>query len=86
MANDVLYFDGAYLICRAEMSQLRKLKKNVLNLIYIHSFGDFKSLPSQTDLLTCSHVRRDSQWTIGAYANVAAWQHTSIGLLWPWLR
>ena len=43
-------------------------------------------MPSKSTLLLNLHLKRGDEWVTGADANVAAWQHTSVGFLWRWLR
>lgn len=84
--TDVLYFDGQCPLCTAEMARLRKLADADLVLSDIHDLRD-DSLPPREELLRALHLRTgDGELITGLEANVAAWQHTSLGLFWRWLR
>ena len=89
--QDVLYYDGSCPLCRREMKHLRKLKSEGLLLQDIHELST-DPLPSHRDdhpdkavLLRSLHLRRGDDWVTGLDANIAAWQHTRIGVLWRWL-
>ena len=68
------------------MKHLSKLKHESLDLVDIHSIEFTQGMPSKATLLLNLHLKRGDEWVTGADANVAAWQHTSVGFLWRWLR
>jgi predicted DCC family thiol-disulfide oxidoreductase YuxK len=68
------------------MNHLRRLKRDTLQLIDIHTLDNNETLPPREQLLEVLHLRRGDQWLTGADASVAAWQHTAYGALWRWLR
>ena len=84
--KETLYYDGACPLCAREMKHLSKLKHESLDLVDIHSIEFTKGMPSKATLLLTLHLKRGDEWVTGADANVAAWQHTSVGFLWRWLR
>ena len=86
MMKETLYYDGACPMCAREMKHLAKLKRSSLDLVDIHKIDTTHEMPSKEDLLLNLHLRRGDEWLVGADANVAAWQHTSFGILWAWLR
>ena len=86
MAKDVLYYDGACPLCAREMKHLANLKRDSLDLVDIHQTNITHDMPSKEDLLLNLHLKQGNDWVIGADANVAAWQHTRVGMLWIWLR
>ncbi|MEO0369540.1 MAG: DUF393 domain-containing protein [Pseudomonadota bacterium] len=94
-----LFYDGRCPICAHEISLLRKLKNEALDLIDIHTIKDesaFSDLDQsqdiKTQLLTILHLRADNgTWLKGLDATVAAWRHTAIGFLllplrWPLIK
>ena len=83
--TDILYYDGSCPLCRREMAHLAKLKSDQLILQDIHALSQANDIPSQSALLKNLHLRRGDGWIIGLDANIAAWQHTRIGVLWRWL-
>ena len=86
MTRETLYYDGACPLCTREMKHLAQLKRESLALIDIHSIEITDDMPPKEDLLLNLHLKRGDSWIVGADANVAAWQHTRIGVLWSWLR
>ena len=86
MTKETLYYDGACPLCAREMKHLAKLKRDSLSLVDIHQTEITPDMPSKEALLLNLHLKRGREWVVGADANVAAWQHTRIGLLWAWLR
>ena len=86
MTHETLYYDGACPLCTREMKHLSQLKQESLALVDIHTIEITADMPSKEDLLLNLHLKRGDSWIVGADANVAAWQHTRIGLLWSWLR
>lgn len=86
MTKETLYYDGSCPLCAREMKHLAKLKRESLELIDIHQTPITRDMPSKEDLLLNLHLKRSDEWLVGADANVAAWQHTSLGWLWTWLR
>jgi len=84
--KETLYYDGACPLCAREMKHLSKLKHESLDLVDIHSIEFTQGMPSKATLLLNLHLKRGDKWITGADANVAAWQHTSVGFLWRWLR
>ena len=86
MTHETLYYDGACPLCTREMKHLAKLKQGSLALVDIHTIEITDDMPSKEDLLLNLHLKRGDSWIVGADANVAAWQHTRIGVLWSWLR
>ena len=86
MTKETLYYDGACPLCLREMKHLAKLKRDSLDLVDIHQTDITQDMPSKEDLLLNLHLKRGDEWVVGADANVAAWQHTRLGLLWAWLR
>ena len=86
MTHETLYYDGACPLCTREMKHLAKLKQESLALVDIHTIEVTDDMPSKEDLLLNLHLKRGDSWIVGADANVAAWQHTRIGVLWSWLR
>jgi predicted DCC family thiol-disulfide oxidoreductase YuxK len=84
--TDVLYFDGQCPLCTAEMDRLGKLADSGLVLRDIHELRD-DTLPCRDDMLRTLHLRTaEGELLTGIEANVAAWQHTRMGLFWRWLR
>ena len=86
MTHETLYYDGACPLCTREMKHLAKLKQESLTLVDIHTIEITDDMPSKEDLLLNLHLKQGDSWVVGADANVAAWQHTRIGVLWSWLR
>lgn len=84
MTPDILFYDGNCPLCRKEMRILGKLKRNSLQLQDLHADNLVVSvpLPPREALMKRLHLLRGKEWIIGLEANVAAWQHTSIGWLW----
>ena len=82
MIKETLYYDGACPLCSREMKHLAKLKRDSLDLVDIHQTDITQDMPSKEDLLLNLHLKRGDEWVVGADANVAAWQHTRLGLLW----
>ena len=85
-ADDILYFDGACPLCSKEMAHLARLKDARLTLVDVHSLPDSQAEPSKAAMLEVLHLKRGDTWITGVDANVAAWRHTQIGLLWQALR
>ena len=82
-----LYYDGACPLCSAEMNRLRTLQDGSLSLVDIHGAPDADRPASKQVLLENLHyVTRSGEVLTGIDANVAAWQHTRLGILWRWLR
>jgi predicted DCC family thiol-disulfide oxidoreductase YuxK len=79
---DVLYYDGACPLCRTEMRHLSTMKSQNLELVDIHSLTELPHGTTRDDLLQRLHLRRGDRWLTGVEANVGAWSHTRIGLLW----
>ena len=86
MTKETLYYDGACPLCAREMKHLATLKRDSLDLVDIHEADITPEMPSKEDLLLNLHLKRGEEWVVGAEANVAAWQHTRLGILWTWLR
>ena len=86
MTHETLYYDGACPLCTREMKHLAQLKQESLALVDIHTIEITDDMPSKEALLLNLHLKRGDSWIVGADANVAAWQHTRIGVLWSWLR
>lgn len=83
---EVLYFDGACPLCRKEMTHLARLKDEHLTLVDVHALADSQTAPNKAAMLEVLHLKRGDTWITGVDANVAAWRHTQIGLLWQILR
>ena len=82
---DILYYDGDCALCQREMAHLARLKSDQLVLQNIHDLEPAADIPSRESLLKSLHLRRGGAWTVGLDANIAAWQHTRIGVFWRWL-
>lgn len=85
-ACDTLYYDGQCPLCSKEMQRLERLHDGQLRLVDIHN----NALPEgkgRAELLEVLHLRdKNGQWISGLDANVKAWQHTTWGWLFAWLR
>ncbi len=84
--TDTLFFDGQCPLCLREMTHLRRLKDDALELVDIHSLPESGDLPPRDQLLAVLHLRRGQSWLTGVDASVAAWQHTRYAALWRWMR
>ena len=85
MAN-VLFYDGQCPLCSAEMKRLRKMADNELELRDVHVCHE-ESMPARDAMLRSLHLQTaDGRWITGVDANVAAWQHTRVGLMWRCLQ
>lgn len=84
MKKEILYYDGQCPLCSIEMSHLRERAGNTLELIDIHRSND---LPADKDAcLKRLHLQTEKGLVVGIDANIAAWQHTSVGWLWRVLQ
>ena len=84
---DILYYDGQCPLCQREMARLAQIKGPGLELVDIHTLADdVPERPSRQTLLEVLHLKRGTTYLTGLDANVAAWQHTSMGIFWRWLR
>lgn len=84
MKKDTLYYDGQCPLCSLEMGHLRKKANESLELVDIHTAKD---LPvDKASCLKQLHLKTSNGLVVGIDANVAAWQHTSIGWLWRFLQ
>ena len=82
-----LYYDGQCPLCSAEVRRLQQLGNGSLSLLDIHRLTDTGGPAEKTDLLKNLHyVTPSGEVLVGLDANVAAWQHTRVGILWRWLR
>ena len=82
-----LYYDGRCPLCMREMARLATLKSEQLQLADIHTLPDDPGLPDRETLLRNLHLRTaDGQLLTGVDANVAAWNFTSRGRWFRWLR
>jgi predicted DCC family thiol-disulfide oxidoreductase YuxK len=82
-----LYYDGACPLCRTEINRLRDAAGEAIALVDVHEMSPIKGLPSRQALLKQLHLRTsDGRLLVGLDANVAAWQVTSYGWLFRWLR
>ena len=82
-----LYYDGACPLCSAEIGRLRSLQDGSLTLVDIHQADHARSpAPKETLLETLHYVTDGGEVLAGLDANVAAWQHTRLGILWRWLQ
>jgi len=85
--QQTLYYDGACPLCRTEIDRLRDAAGDVIELIDVHQMTQTNDLPSKQALLKQLHLRTaDGRLLVGLDANVAAWQVTSYGWLFRWLR
>jgi predicted DCC family thiol-disulfide oxidoreductase YuxK len=81
---DTLYYDGQCPLCTAEITRLRAIRGNDLQVADIHDTPPSADAPDRETLLRTLHLRRaDGSWLTGADANVAAWEGTRQG---RWLR
>ena len=87
MTKDILYYDGNCELCSYEIGKLRARCDGNLELQDIHTLPQDPTLPPRKLLLERLHLRsREGATVVGLDANIAAWQHTSIGGLWRLLR
>jgi len=99
LAKDTLFFDGQCPLCSKEIRWLKKLARPSLQLVDIHANvpekcetsskrqGESIILPDRQDLLKTLHLRKaDGQWLTGINANVAAWAHTPMGIVFKILK
>jgi len=84
MKKDVLYYDGQCPLCSVEMGHLSKRACGELELVDIHTASDLPA--DKASLLKRLHLQTDNGLVSGIDANVAAWQHTSIGWMWRFLQ
>lgn len=87
---DTLFYDGSCPLCSREIQTLRNLQQGNLIFADIHlQKSGNTSLPSREVLLRRLHMRTwTGEWVTGLHANVRAWSHTRLGLvfrplLWP---
>lgn len=84
---DILYYDGACPLCRAEIRKLAELADSNLSLQDIYLLPDDGSTPPKDQLLARLHLRRaDGTWLTGLEANIQAWQHTKYAACWRLLN
>lgn len=86
--REILYYDGACPLCRAEVSRLARLADTQLSLQDIHRLPSdaIDDMPDKTQLLARLHLRReDGTWLTGMAANIQAWQHTPFWWCWKLL-
>ena len=82
-----LYYDGACPICSSEVARLEQMGAATLNLVDIHGTDVAQIQAEKIDLLkTLHYATARGEILTGIDANIAAWQHTSLGFLWRWLR
>ncbi len=87
MNCDKLYYDGQCPLCSEEMEKLQHLAEGKLQLVNIHDLKNQTDLPDKKSLLTLLHLQQtDGNFLTGLDANVAAWQHTRLGVYVRWLR
>ena len=81
---DRLYFDGQCPLCRREMATLARWKDETLVLQDIHDLEPWpEDTPDRATLLHTLHLKTDDgRWVLGLEANVRAWSHTRLGVLW----
>ena len=85
--KDTLYYDGSCPLCSKEIHHLQRLQQGGLVCLDIHS-----NLPSglpkdKEKLLNILHLyTANGKCLTGLDATVTAWQHTSAGWLFRWLR
>lgn len=85
-ACNTLYYDGQCPLCSKEMQRLGRLQDGELRLVDIHS-NPLPANKTRAELLEVLHLRdANGEWISGLDANVKAWQHTSWGWLFAWLR
>lgn len=85
-ACNTLYYDGQCPLCSKEMQRLGRLQDGDLRLVDIHS-NPLPEGKTRAELLEVLHLRdANGDWMSGLDANVKAWQHTSWGWLFAWLR
>ena len=85
--QDILYFDGSCPMCSAEMNRLGRLSDDGLCLVDIHSTANHELPEDREQLLEILHMTTaDGRVLTGVEANVAAWQHTRLGVLLRFLR
>ena len=81
-----LYYDGTCSLCSKEISVLKRLSNDGIDLVDIHQVND-NDLPSKDSLLKRLHLRKaDGEWLVGLDANVYAWSLTPYGILFKILR
>ena len=79
---DTLFYDSKCPLCRREIATLTRLAGPGLVFADIHS-AHHPGVPDVDTLLRNLHLQRDSgEFVVGLEANVAAWQHTSFGMVW----
>lgn len=85
-ACNTLYYDGQCPLCSKEMQRLGRLQNGDLRLVDIHR-NPLPANKTRAELLEVLHLRdANGEWISGLDANVKAWQHTSWGWLFAWLR
>ena len=85
MHKEKLFYDGACPLCNTEVSQLKKLADNNLQLINVHDM-DVAACDVEPLLRVLHYQKADGVMLKGLDANVAAWQHTPLAFFWKWLR
>ncbi|ARN75481.1 thiol-disulfide oxidoreductase DCC family protein [Oceanicoccus sagamiensis] len=87
MPRDTLFYDGQCPLCSVEMKKLRQQAGQQIQLVDIHSLSPSPELPDKNALLRSLHLQKaNGDLLQGIEANVAAWQHTRLGIFWRWLR
>ncbi len=87
MDRDILYYDGACPICRAEVDKLTRFTGDRLAVVNIHDMLDEDGIPDRPRLLARLHLRTaDGTWLTGLDANIRAWRHTPFRRLWELFR
>lgn len=85
-ACNTLYYDGQCPLCSKEMQRLGRLQDGDLRLVDIHR-NPLPEGKTRAELLEVLHLcDANGEWMSGLDANVKAWQHTSWGWLFAWLR
>lgn len=90
--EDTLYYDGQCPLCAKEMAKLRALMDDRLILKDIHTLTSEEptdpnaGIPDKDTLLRVLHLQRNGTFLTGIDANIAAWEHTTLGYLWRWMR
>ena len=92
--HTILFFDGHCSLCSKEIRLLKKLKRDSLVLVDIHSnsFESFAEGIAASTMLEVLHLRdSNGTWLTGLDATVAAWSHTAVGwifkpLRWPGIK
>lgn len=85
--QDTLYYDASCPLCAKEIAHLARLQKGTLICADLHTELPRSLAKQQENMLRILHLyTRDGRCLMGLDATVHAWQHTSFGWLFAWLR